>query len=81
MTQHPQCFSSLFCHRAEKLVAQHLQRFLCSQGLVSENLEPLISTSNQTTIIAEDEFQRLRLCQYVSATMPVAKKGGTSLIQ
>ena len=49
-------------------MAQHLQRFLCSQGPVSENLEPLISTSNQTTIIANDELLNVRFCEYVSAT-------------
>ena len=42
---------------------------------MSENLGPLISTSNQTTIIAGGELLSLRFCPYVSATTPVVKKG------
>jgi len=41
---------------------------------VSENLGPLISTSNQTTIIAGGELLSLRFCPYVSATTPVVKR-------
>jgi len=41
---------------------------------VSENLGPLILTSNQTTIIAGGELLSLRFCPYVSATTPVVKR-------
>ena len=53
--QHVQNCSTSFSHGAEELVAQHVQRFLYFTGPVSENLWPLNSTSDQTTIIAGEK--------------------------